>query len=122
MAYDTALAGRVRTYPGGYPHLVLEEKKMFRGLCFMVNGKMCVCVSNENLLCRFDPALHQQLLSRPGFLPMIMRNKIYQGYCCIAPAGIKTEKPFAFWMNTCLAFNENAKASRKGRAPVRYRN
>lgn len=23
----------------------VEEKKMFNGICFMVNGKMCVCAS-----------------------------------------------------------------------------
>ena len=32
--------------------LVVEEKRMFQGLCFMVNNKMCVCINPRELLCR----------------------------------------------------------------------
>jgi hypothetical protein len=30
----------------------MDEKTMFSGHCFLVNGKMCVCVNLEDLLCR----------------------------------------------------------------------
>ena len=57
MAYDIKLADRIREYLIQFPKLKIEEKEMFRGLTFMINGKMCVCVSGENLMCRFDPDL-----------------------------------------------------------------
>ena len=60
MAYDTKLADRIREYLAEIPNLKIEEKKMFRGLTFMVNGKMCINVSGENLMCRFA-------LARAGF-------------------------------------------------------
>ena len=34
---------------------------MFSGLTFMVNGKMCVNVIGENLMCRFDPKLQEEV-------------------------------------------------------------
>jgi hypothetical protein len=56
MAYDLKLAERIREYLARLPNLKVEEKKMFSGLAFMVNGKMCVNVSGENMMCRVDPA------------------------------------------------------------------
>ena len=113
MAYDIKLAERVRDYLKAIPGIQIEEKKMFRGLTFMVNGKMCVNVSGENLMCRFDPVLQDELSNKPGFREMIMKDSVYKGYCYISPEGIKTKKNFEFWINLCLAFNKRAKASKK---------
>ena len=41
MAYNTALAESVRKNLKKDAALVVEEKKMFGGLAFMVNCKMC---------------------------------------------------------------------------------
>ena len=38
MNYDTQLADRVRQYLIAIPGIDIEEKKMFRGLTFMVNA------------------------------------------------------------------------------------
>ena len=43
MAYNEKLADRVREIISA-THNITEEKKMFGGLCFMVNDKMCVGV------------------------------------------------------------------------------
>lgn len=57
MAYDTKLANRVREYLILFPELKIDEKKMFGGLAFMINGKMCINVSGENLMCRFKSTI-----------------------------------------------------------------
>jgi hypothetical protein len=53
MAFNTTLANRIREHLSEFTELKVEEKKMFRGLTFMVNDKMCISVSGENLMCRF---------------------------------------------------------------------
>src|SRR5450631_4842275 len=98
MAYDIELAGRIREYLGKFQKLEIEEKKMFRGLAFMVHGKMCINVSGENLMCRFDPALTDEIAERPGYLPMIMKGKELKGYCFVEPDGFKNKKDFQFWI------------------------
>ena len=113
MAYDTKLADRIREYLAEIPNLEIEEKKMFRGLTFMVNGKMCVNVSSENLMCRFDPVLHDKLSNKIGFKTVVMKDREYKGYCYVSPVGIKTKKNFEFWLNLCLDFNKRAKSSKK---------
>ena len=43
MAYNETLADRIREIIA-QTHDNVEEKKMFGGLCFMVNDKMCMGV------------------------------------------------------------------------------
>lgn len=117
MAYNTKLADRVREYLAHLPNLKIEEKKMFGGLAFMVNGKMCVNVSGENLMCRFDPSLKEEISKKKGFQPTIMNGREYKGYCYVNPEGFKQKKDFEYWIKLCLSFNKQAKSSirRSGR-------
>ncbi len=113
MAYDIKLADRVREYLSRLPEMKVEERKMFGGLAFMINGKMCVKVSRERLMCRFDPLLTDEIAGKVGFLPMIMGGKEYKGYCYVEPEGFRERKSFEYWMNLCLSFNDRAKASKR---------
>lgn len=111
MPYSEKLAGRIREALAEVPKV--EEKKMFRGLAFLVNGKMCVNVSGEELMCRFDPALQDELAEKNGFRTMVMKGKVYKGYGYISQDAIKSKKDFTYWINLCLEFNSKAKASKK---------
>ncbi|MEJ5994458.1 TfoX/Sxy family protein [Pedobacter sp. Du54] len=113
MAYNAELANRIAEYLIKFPDLKIEEKPMFSGLAFMVNGKMCINVSGENLMCRFDPKLTEDIAEKRGFLPMIMKGKQLSGYCYIEPTGFERENDFEYWVNLCLEFNERAKSSKK---------
>lgn len=113
MAYDEKLADRIREYLSNIPGLRVEEKKMFRGLAFMVNGKMCINVSGENLMCRFDPALQNEVAEKNGYEPMVMKGKQLKGYCYVEPAGFKSKRDFEYWMTLCLDYNPQAKSSKK---------
>jgi len=111
MPYSEKLADRVREALVEIPKV--EEKKMFRGLAFIVKGKMCVNVSGEELMCRFDPALHDEIAERNGFRTMIMKGRELKGYGYVSQDVIKSKKDFSYWINLCLEFNSKAKASKK---------
>ena len=113
MAYDTTLAHRVRKWLYQHTTLGIEEKEMFKGLTFMVDGKMCVSVSGNNLMVRFDPALQDTLPEENGFSPMLMKGKTYKGYGYVDAATITTNSRFSYWLQLCLDFNPRAKASKK---------
>jgi TfoX/Sxy family transcriptional regulator of competence genes len=115
MAYDSKLADRVREYLSAIPRIKVKEKEMFSGVAFLVNGKMCVNVSGENLMCRIDPAERKNIEERTGFIPMIMKGKELKGYCYVSPDGFKSKRDFDYWLNLCLDFNPKAKASKKAR-------
>ena len=111
MTYNEKLAGRIRESLTQLSKV--EEKKMFRGVTFMVNGKMCISVSGDEMMCRFDPALQETVAHKKGFRTMVMKGREYKGYGYINQEGIKSKKDFYFWINLCLEFNSKAKASKK---------
>ncbi len=75
MAYREELADRLRGRLQSLKNLRIEEKKTFCSLAYLVNGKMCVNVSSENLMCRYDPILDREIAERVEFEPMIMRGR-----------------------------------------------
>ncbi len=111
MAYNEKLAIKVRT---ALAHLSkVEERKMFRGITFMVNEKMCVSVSNNEIMCRIDPELYDTVVKKKGCRPVIMRGREYRGFVYVNEEGIKTKKDFDYWIGLALEFNKRAKASKK---------
>lgn len=113
MAYNKQLANRIREHLAEVPNIGVEEKTMFGGLAFMVNDKMCINVSGDNLMCRYPPSEQRELSMKRGFMPMIMKGKEMNGYCYVSPEGFQLKKDFDFWMNVCLDFNKEAKSSKK---------
>jgi TfoX/Sxy family transcriptional regulator of competence genes len=113
MGYSITLANRIRTYLETLSDIKVEEKEMFKGLAFLVNGKMCVNVSGEDLMCRYDPQMEVEVAERPGFHPMIMKGKQLRGYCYVGEDGYKSKANFEYWLKLCLDFNERARASKK---------
>jgi len=113
VAYDIQLAKRIRVYLSKLTDLTIEEKKMFRGITFMVNSKMCVSVSGNEMMVRFDPDQHEQVAKEAGFRSMQMKGREYKGYGYISPDFIRTNARFEYWMKLCLDFNPKAKASKK---------
>ena len=119
MAYNIKLAERIRNYLEDKPNLKVEEKEMFSGLAFLVNGKMCINVSHENLMCRFDPELEPEVAERTGFQPMIMKGRQLHGYCYVSEEGYKSKANFEYWLTLCLDFNKKAKASTKKKSSTK---
>lgn len=110
MAYNEKLAGKVRSSLAHLPKV--EEKKMFRGITFMVDSKMCISVGNDELMCRIDPELYDAVVKKKGCRPVIMGGREYRGYVYVNEAGIKTKKDFDYWIGLSLEFNKKAKASK----------
>lgn len=114
MAYDEELAARVRGALAGADSV--EEKKMFRGLTFMVNGKMCVSVGPTEMMCRIDPAQHRAFLQRPGCRTVLMKGREYIGWMRVNAEGMQRKKDFAFWIGSALDFNQRVKARKPKRS------
>jgi TfoX/Sxy family transcriptional regulator of competence genes len=90
-----------------------EEKKMMGGLTFMVKGKMCVGVLDDELMARIDPELYESSLKKKGCRPMDFTGKPMKGYVFINKAGTKNPVDLDYWISLALDFNKRAKASPK---------
>ncbi len=109
--YNRKLTERLRKALANIPNV--EEKKMFRGVAFMVNGKMCISAGDDEIMCRIDSALHDKLVKKAGCRPVIMKNREYKGYIYIKEENLKNKNEFDYWIRLALEFNKKAKASKK---------
>jgi len=111
MAYDEKLADRIRERLAGLRNV--EEKKMMGGLTFMYNGKMCVGIIKNDLMCRIDPEMHATAVTKKGCRTMDFTNRPMIGYVLIDETGMKSKADFEYWIGLALEFNKRAKASKK---------
>ncbi len=111
MTYNEKLTARVREALAGVRNV--EEKRMFRGVTFMVNGKMCVTAGDDRIMCRIDPERHEEAIAKKGCRTVKMKGREYRGFVYVSEGAINTEKRLAFWVGLALDFNKRAKASKK---------
>lgn len=113
MAYSEKLADRIRERFASLDDV--EEKEMMGGLTFMYNGKMCVGIIKDELICRIDPALHEMAVEKRGCRTMDFTKRPMSGYVMIEDVGMKSKKDFDYWINLALDFNKKAKLSKRSK-------
>jgi TfoX/Sxy family transcriptional regulator of competence genes len=111
MAYNEELANRIREQLADLPNI--EEKEMMGGLTFMYNGKMCVGIISDEMMCRIDPNFHEIAIEKTGCRTMDFNKRPMKGYVMVDDTGMKSKKEFDYWINLCLQFNSRAKSSKK---------
>ncbi len=111
MAYSEILANKIRQTLAHLP--IVEEKKMFGGIAFMVDGKMCLTASADRMMCRIDPNIHEEAIKRKGCRTVIMKGREYKGYVYVNEDSLQTKADFNYWVNLALDFNKRAKTSAK---------
>ena len=102
MTNDELLGVRIRAALGPLPGL--EEKKMFGGVGFMVNGNLACGVHKNNLIVRVGPENYTSAMARPHTLPFDMTGRPMVGWLMVEPLGIATENELKTWVDQGLAF------------------
>lgn len=112
MAFNESLSNRVRQ--------ILESrrmkytlKKMFGGLCFLVDDKMLMGVEMDRLMIRIDPEDKIVAMKKKGTKPMDFTGRVMKGYVFVDENAVDLEKELEYWVDLALKYNPKAKASRK---------
>ncbi|HVS35119.1 MAG TPA: TfoX/Sxy family protein [Gemmataceae bacterium] len=101
MAYDTELADRIRELLA--PLHGVDEKRMFGGLAFLVDGHMAVAASGQGgLLVRVPPDETDKLLDRAHVSPMVMAGREARGWLRVDSDGVKTKRQLQSWVTRGL--------------------
>ena len=79
----------------------------------MVDGKMCVGIMKDNLMCRIGADNYENALSHEHCVPMEFTGRPLNGFVFVQPDGIDLEDDLEYWVQKCLDFNPFAKASKK---------
>jgi len=102
MAFDEAVAGRVREALAGGPEIV--EKRMFGGIAFMVRGNMCCGVIGDRLMLRVGSDGYEAALSRPHAKPMDFTGRPMKGMVYVEPAGFASAGGLKAWIARAKEF------------------
>lgn len=103
MAYDEALADRIRALIGDEP--ALTERKMFGGLAFLVGGNMAVAASGQGgLMVRVDPAESAALVSSSPARLLEMRGRSMPGWLRLDSDDVRTDAELAPWVRRGVSF------------------
>ena len=102
MPYEEALADRVRTLLKR--RRGVEERKMFGGLAFLVNGHMACGVQQDCLVLRLGNNGAARALREPHTRPMDFTGKPVQSMVYIDPAGCAGDEELASWVNRAIRF------------------
>lgn len=103
MAYDEDLANRIRELLGS--ERGVEEKRMFGGLAFLINGNMSVAASGKGgLMVRVPPEDTEKLLARAHVSPMVMAGREARGWLRVAAEGVKTKRQLESWVTRGVGY------------------
>ncbi len=98
MAYDLGLADRIRAVLGRLGDF--SERKMFGGLCFLVNGHMCCGIVKTDLMLRLTPEAAMAALHEPHTRPMDFTGKPMKSMIYVDAAGIDSDPSLERWVRT----------------------
>jgi hypothetical protein len=102
MSYDLNLADRVRSILGRT--CKFAEKKMFGGVAYMVNGKMCCGVVKSDLVLRLGPQGAEAALIQRHTRPMDFTGKPMKSMIYVEPAGTDADSDLEKWVFLAVGF------------------
>ena len=103
MAFDPELADRIRELIAA--ERGVDEKRMFGGLAFLVNGNMSVAATREGgLMVRVPIEESAQLLRRDHVEPMVMGGREMRGWLRVGTDGLKTKRQLQGWVTRGVGF------------------
>ena len=102
MAFSEALAGRVR-------HLLtrrknVEEKRMFGGVGFPLNGNLLVGVWKDSLIVRLGPEEGEEALKEPHVSEFNITGRAMKGWVLVAPEGVEADEQLKGWLQRAVKF------------------
>ncbi len=117
MGYDEKTADRLRRILSTREDVI--EKKMFGGLCFMVNGSMCCGLTSAALMVRIGLDGYEKALAQPHARPMDFTGRPLTGMVYVDPAGYKTDAALAKWLQRGIDFVSGLPAKKSAAARPR---
>lgn len=120
MSYDEGLAERIRTALARLVPKPTAEKKMFGGIAFMVDDKMCVGVVKDDLMVRVGPSRHESALKERGARVMDFNHRPAVGFLFVSPDGYESDKDLTKWLRWSIDYVDTVPAKpAKAKKPAR---
>ncbi len=118
MPYNEDIVQRIREFLLG-KKAPFSEKRMFGGLCFMVDEKMFCATrtdkvtGDELLMGRVGKDAYESALEENYCTPMEFTGRTMKGYVYVSGDGFRSKSQLDKWLQRCLDYNPTAEPSKK---------
>jgi TfoX/Sxy family transcriptional regulator of competence genes len=102
MAFDESLADRIRATLSRRKGI--EEKKMFGGLGFLLNGNILVGVWKKSMIVRLGADEAEAALLEPHVGEFDITGKPMKGWIMVAAEGVADESAVKGWVQRAVKF------------------
>jgi TfoX/Sxy family transcriptional regulator of competence genes len=102
VAYDEKLADRIRTLLAGRKGL--NEREMFGGIGFTIDGKMVAGVHQNELMVRAPAEEHSWIVREPGARVFEMKGRPMKGWYLVGSAGTAKGPSLKKWVERSTAY------------------
>ena len=102
MAFDESLAARIRDALARKKGV--EERKMFGGICFLLNGNLLVGVWKDSLIARLGPDEGGEALSEPHVRAFDITGRPMRNWVLVEPEGVEDDEQLKEWIQLAVKF------------------
>src|SRR6516225_234470 len=102
MAFSEVLAERIRQQLAWRKGV--EEKKMFGGVGFLLNGNMLVGVWKDSLIVRLGPDDGDEALREPHVREFDITGRPMKGWVLVEPEGVEGDDQLKGWIQRAMKF------------------
>lgn len=102
MAFDEALAERILKNLARKK--VVEERKMFGCVVFMLHSNMLVGVWKDSLIVRIGDEQAEAALLEPHVKPFDITSRAMKRWAMVTPAGIEGDDQLKDWIQRAVKF------------------
>jgi TfoX/Sxy family transcriptional regulator of competence genes len=103
VAFDEGLADGCDIFVGTEPGL--SERKMFGGLCFLLNGNMSFGIVGSELMVRVGQAKYAEALALPHAREMDFTGRSMRGMVFVAEDGLSEDDDLNSWLQRGIHFS-----------------
>jgi len=102
MAFNQEIEDRVSKIVSGWKNT--DAKKMFGGVCHLLDGKMFSGVYKDFLILRLGETGSKEALKLPFVRPFDITGRSMKGWVMIEMEGFKSDNDLSAWLNKAKEF------------------
>jgi TfoX/Sxy family transcriptional regulator of competence genes len=102
MAYNLELEDRIEEVTTGWPDMV--KKKMFGGICYLVQGNMGFGIWKDYLIVRTGPPAAERFLAEDGIRPFDVTGRAMKGWVMVDGSRWEDHDEIEMWLHTGREF------------------
>ncbi len=102
MAFSEALAERIRQRLARRKNV--EERKMFGGMGFLLNGNLLVGVWKESLVVRLGEDEGEEAMKEPHVKEFDITGRPMRNWVLVGPDGIQDDEQLSAWIGRAVKF------------------